>query len=229
MGDRLRQAREYANDEMNTESVTTLRLHVGDRASGIHKHMALDIEYEATDDTRATIPVVRLRTADGAVREFRAEGDAAGKSNGVRRRMECTDCHNRPAHTFSFTPERAVDDAIARGAIPRDLAFVRREAVAAMAVNASSREAGSQAIAEHLRAFYGSRPQADQAQVDRAIAGAQDTWMRNVFPAMQVKWGTYPNHLGHIDSPGCFRCHDDRKASDGSTIKQECELCHTIE
>jgi hypothetical protein len=214
---------------MNTESVTTLRLHVGDRASGIHKHMALDIEYEATDDTRATIPVVRLRTADGAVREFRAEGDAAGKSNGVRRRMECTDCHNRPAHTFSFTPERAVDDAIARGAIPRDLAFVRREAVAAMAVNASSREAGSQAIAEHLRAFYGSRPQADQAQVDRAIAGAQDTWMRNVFPAMQVKWGTYPNHLGHIDSPGCFRCHDDRKASDGSTIKQECELCHTIE
>jgi hypothetical protein len=30
-----------------------------------------------------------------------------------------------------------------------------------------------------------------------------------------------------VDSPGCFRCHDDEhKASDGRVIKQDCELCH---
>jgi hypothetical protein len=53
--------------------------------------------------------------------------------------------------------------------------------------------------------------------------------MQNVFPAMKVKWGTYPNHIGHTDSTGCFRCHDDgHKAKDGSVIKQECELCHTF-
>ena len=44
---------------------------------------------------------------------------------------------------------------------------------------------------------------------------------------MNVKWGTYPNHIGHIDSPGCFRCHDDEhKASDGAVIRQDCEICH---
>ena len=47
---------------------------------------------------------------------------------------------------------------------------------------------------------------------------------------MKVKWGTYPNHLGHVDTPGCFRCHDDsHKAKDGAVIKQDCELCHAIQ
>ena len=60
------------------------------------------------------------------------------------------------------------------------------------------------------------------------MAGAQDLWSRNVFPAMNVTWGTYPNHTGHVDSPGCFRCHDDEhKSADGAVIGQSCELCHT--
>ena len=46
---------------------------------------------------------------------------------------------------------------------------------------------------------------------------------------MKVTWGTYPNHLGHVDTPGCFRCHDDgHKAADGTVITQDCELCHTL-
>jgi hypothetical protein len=28
------------------------------------------------------------------------------------------------------------------------------------------------------------------------------------FPDLKVIWGTYPNNLGHTDTPGCFRCHD---------------------
>jgi hypothetical protein len=44
---------------------------------------------------------------------------------------------------------------------------------------------------------------------------------------MNVKWGTYPDNLGHNDSPGCFRCHDDEhKTKDGRVIKQDCEQCH---
>jgi hypothetical protein len=31
-----------------------------------------------------------------------------------------------------------------------------------------------------------------------------------------------------VDSPGCFRCHDDEhKSADGGVISQSCELCHT--
>jgi len=53
---------------------------------------------------------------------------------------------------------------------------------------------------------------------------------RTVFPEMNVQFGTYPNNIGHIDSPGCFRCHDDEhKSADGRVIKQDCELCHAIE
>jgi hypothetical protein len=51
-----------------------------------------------------------------------------------------------------------------------------------------------------------------------------------VFPQMNVTWGTYPNHIGHMDAPGCFRCHDDlHKTKDGRVIKQDCTLCHTFE
>ena len=46
---------------------------------------------------------------------------------------------------------------------------------------------------------------------------------------MKVTWGTYPNNLGHNDFPGCFRCHDDgHKAKDGTTISQDCEMCHKM-
>jgi hypothetical protein len=47
---------------------------------------------------------------------------------------------------------------------------------------------------------------------------------------MNVKWGTYANNVGHMNFPGCFRCHDDsHKAKDGSTISGDCELCHKQE
>jgi hypothetical protein len=46
----------------------------------------------------------------------------------------------------------------------------------------------------------------------------------------KVAFGTYPSNIGHVDSSGCFRCHDDNhKSKDGTTIKQDCETCHTIE
>ena len=141
-------------------------------------------------------------------------------------RMDCVDCHNRPAHTFSFTPERAIDTAIAQGRIPRQLPFVRREAVAAVSANYDSRDAALAAIASRLTGFYTSRGAVDAALVRRAVAGTREVWATNVFPAMNVRWGTYPNHIGHVDTPGCFRCHDDR-ASAGSVISQDCELCHT--
>ena len=52
---------------------------------------------------------------------------------------------------------------------------------------------------------------------------------RNVFPAMKVTWGTYPNNIGHTDFPGCFRCHDDSHASsDGRKVTQDCGACHNL-
>jgi hypothetical protein len=46
---------------------------------------------------------------------------------------------------------------------------------------------------------------------------------------MRLTWGSHPNHIGHEDFLGCFRCHDEsHKAKDGRTITQDCETCHSI-
>ena len=234
-GDEPRAIREYANDEANTETVTTMRMHVGNAwggpGAGIHRHIALEIEYVTTDAQRSTIPYVRVANGRGGPKEYAVDGVTAAQiAAGMRRRMDCLDCHNRPAHTTFFTPERAVDAAIATGRIPRGLAFVRREAVAAVKTEYENRETAESTIAGRLSEFYRARAGADPALVRQAVAGTQEVWSQNVFPAMRVKWGTYPNHLGHVDTPGCFRCHDDgHKAKDGAVIKQDCEMCHAIE
>ena len=47
---------------------------------------------------------------------------------------------------------------------------------------------------------------------------------------MHVTWGTYPNNLGHTDSPGCFRCHDGSHttANGQDSISQDCRACHQM-
>ena len=237
-GDIVKVVRDYLADESNTESITTLRLHVGGGSrrlgtgSGIHWHMNLDnqIDFIATDEREQTIPYVRVTDRQGQVREYFAEGTTREQLAGrPTRRMDCMDCHNRPAHTFHFTPERAVNAAIAEGRIPRELPFVRREMVNAVRENYTDRDTALAEIGRRLTAFYAERGTVDPALVRRAVTAAQDVWSTNVFPAMKVTWGTYPNHIGHIDSPGCSRCHDDsHKTSDGKTISQDCELCHTL-
>lgn len=240
-GDKLKVIKEYADDEAVSETVTTLELKVGGGsaalgvAEGIHWHMNISnqVEYIALDDKRQDIPYVKLTAADGTVREFRKPGvtDEA-LAGGTRRIMDCTDCHNRPSHTFEPSAERAVDRAISVGQVPRTLPFARREVVAAVKTGAATKDEALAAISQHLKGFYGTADMAGKAQpadVDQAIGAAQRLYAGNVFPLMKVAWGTYPNELGHINSPGCFRCHDEEKATpDGKTIGQDCESCHRM-
>jgi hypothetical protein len=186
------------------------------------------IDFVAAGRGEDVIPYVRLTTAAGETREYFAEGVTAQAIAGrPTQRMDCMDCHNRPAHTFSFTPERAIDTAITQGRIPRELPFVRREAIAAVSAIYDSRDAALEAIASRLTGFYTSRG-VDVALVRRAVAVTREVWATNIFPAKNVRWGTYPNHIGHVDTPGCFRCHDDtKKTVTGKVISQDCELCHT--
>jgi nitrate/TMAO reductase-like tetraheme cytochrome c subunit len=237
-GDKLRVIREYADDEAGSETATTLQVHVGGgrvalgAGGGIHWHMNIDntIEFIATDEARQVIPWVRLTTRDGTVKEFVVDGVTPEQlAAGERRTMDCMDCHNRPAHTFEPAPERAVDNAIAAGALPRDLPFARREAVAALKDTYPSQPEALAGIEARLRAFYAAQAGSQAAALARTISGVQDIYERNVFPAMKVGWGTYPNHIGHMFFNGCFRCHDDsHKARDGSVIKQDCESCHAM-
>jgi hypothetical protein len=164
------------------------------------------VTYVTTDPKRQQIPYVKVEDGNGRSVEYVVDGVTKEQlAKGEERTMDCMDCHNRPSHRFDSTPEVAVDEALANGRIPRALPFARREAVAALKASYPSQAEASQAIKRRLTEF-------------------------NIFPEMKVTWGTYPNNLGHTIFPGCFRCHDDtHKAKDGTTIRQDCELCHKQE
>jgi hypothetical protein len=67
----------------------------------------------------------------------------------------------------------------------------------------------------------------DEQAVAQTVAALQALYRRNVFPAMNVTFGSYPDNRGHITSTGCFRCHDDSHMDkSGATISADCEYCH---
>ena len=241
-GDKIRRIYEYANDEKNTESVTTLQVHVGGGserlgvAQGIHWHMNVGnvVEYIATDEARDKIPWVRVEDRNGRVREYVVAGVTPEQlAGGERRRMDCMDCHNRPAHLNAATPQRAVDEMIRLGAIPRTLPFVRREAVKALKTTYANQDEAERGISRTLGEFFrtSSGGASDHsADVDRAVHAVIAIYRRNVFPEMRVTFGTYPSNIGHVDAPGCFRCHDDdHKTKEGTALGQDCETCHSIQ
>jgi hypothetical protein len=242
-GDKMLVTKEYAEDEANTEGVTTIRLHVGGggdkigRAFGIHWHMSplVEVDYIATDDKRQVISYVKVKDDKGEVREYFVDGVSQAQLDaGEKRRMDCMDCHNRPSHKFDASAERAIDEPLSNFEFARTLPFVRREAVAALKVNYPDQVTAQQEIATRLVSFYKSNGNdiyaTRKADVDRVVEGVQRIYGRNIFPSMKVTWGSYPNNIGHMDSPGCFRCHDDNhKTKDGRVIKQDCETCHEMQ
>lgn len=237
-GEKIRQIRYYSDDEAVTEQITTLTMKVGGGGSelggpsGIHWHASADtrIEYVAMDGDRGTIPWVRVTDARGT-REYTIEGVTPEQLAGATRRvMDCTDCHNRYGHPIAATVDKAVDDALARGVLPR-LPYIRREALAVLSDTERDHARAEREIADKLTGFYAQQPGlAADPRVAQAVESTKRIYTGNVFPAMKVKWGTYPSQLGHTDAPGCFRCHDDQhKSSTGKLISQDCETCHRME
>jgi hypothetical protein len=65
--------------------------------------------------------------------------------------------------------------------------------------------------------------------IEKAISGLQQIYSENIFPEMKVRWLAYPNHIGHVEFQGCFRCHDDLHTDgNGHSISKECNQCHSI-
>lgn len=240
VGDRLKVITHYQDDEANTETKTVLLLRVGGvegRAShGIHWHVdpSIMVRYRS-DDSREQVYDVELTLPDGTTKRFSAAGspeDDGGPEAGTWRVMDCVDCHNRPTHIYRM-PESEIDAAIRQGTIDRGLPYVRREGLAALRGGYGSHAQAREAIAKRLGGFYEQNyPDLVSASSDgiaQAAATLGDLYGSNVFPEMKVDWGTYPNHLGHTDFPGCFRCHDDlHTTADGETIPQDCFTCHTL-
>ena len=232
----LRVIPKYADDEANTPTQTVLLMFIGGgRIKGIHgSHMGpgIQIRYATADSKRQTIPWVEYRnTSTGDARTYLAGGtNPDSLANLPRYTMQCVDCHNRPTHTFELA-ERAVNRAIALGEIPSTLPFIKKKSVELLKARYSGSEQAAREISSALQAYYQQNYPAVYAQRSQDVAAAAASvvaiYNRNVFPDLQVTWGTYPNNLGHTDFPGCFRCHDEAHAtSDKRTITQDCNTCH---
>jgi hypothetical protein len=222
VADRAVIKREYDTDEANTETVSGIIVFTN--AAHWHARPDVVVEYSAADAARETIPYVRVTEAGKPPVEYSTAGAGAPAS---LRRMDCLDCHNRPAHSMTLSASAAIDRAVASGDLPGALPFVKREALAALTKDYPNEPAALDGIGQSLAGFYASRPDVSRSDVDRAIATARRIYSTSVFPEMSVKWETYKSQLGHPESSGCFRCHDDEhKSSSGKVIRQDCELCH---
>jgi hypothetical protein len=237
-GARLRVIPEYANDEQNTLTQTVLMMMVGGGGvrgiHGAHFGPGVSIRYASTDSKRQAIPWVEYKsTAENVTRTYLADGttpDSGGRLQYYT--IQCVDCHNRPSHTFEL-PDRAVNRAMALGRIPVSLPFIKKKSVEVLRAEYSSSEEAARKIPAAIRDYYcQTYPdlyQSRSADVESAAKALLGIYNENVFPDLKVTWGTYVNNLGHTDSPGCFRCHDESHISaDKKTITQDCSACHEV-
>ena len=242
VGNRLNVRTHYASDEENTELKTVLLMRVGGEKGngyeGIHWHVdpGVEIRYRS-DPSRESIYDVEMKLADGTSKTFLSpaqaeEGWEAAAGELEWRTMDCVDCHNRATHVYRL-PEEEIDAAMEAGRISTALPFIRREGLAALAGPYASHDEAREGIATRIGDFYrGEYPElyaTRREEIDRAAAELGDLYSYNVFPRMNVDWGAYPDHRGHEQSPGCFRCHnDEHETADGEVLFQDCFTCHNL-
>ncbi len=232
--DRLQIIPKYADDEANTRTETVLLMKIGGGNHGVgihgtHLGPGVKIRYMPSDESRQTIPWVEYEGPTGkrvyAVKDAKVEGLPV-------REMDCMDCHNRPTHTYEL-PDRGLDNAMNAGLISPTLPFAKKQALAIVKANYLSREEAARQIPQAFEKYYQDHyPDIWAARRSEVTASALQVlalWNRNVFPEMKVTWGTYPNDLGHMDFPGCFRCHDgSHNSKDNQSITQDCNACHNL-
>ncbi|MEW6240478.1 MAG: NapC/NirT family cytochrome c [Chloroflexota bacterium] len=199
---------------------------------GIHWHIENPVFYYAADDLNQVIPYVRVVNEDGSFVEYvdvESNFDAASVDESRLKPMDCITCHNRVTHDFA-PPAVSVDDAMARGLIDPDIPGIHVRAVEVLSASYASRAEAMQAI-DDLETYYTSTDYypGHGEQVSLAVQTLKDIYDRTVFHDQKVDWTTHPSNLGHIDAPGCFRCHDGKHLSaDNEAIRLECNLCHSI-
>jgi hypothetical protein len=234
IGPRLRVISRFKDDEANTRTETVLMMRIGGgNSGGIHgAHMGpgVQMRYGAANKKREVIPWIEYRNTETNVTRTYVAGTDVKPEQLAKFDMQCVDCHNRAAHSFQLA-DRAIDIGFAAGQFPADLPFIKKTALELISANYSTDDEASRKIPAGVTSFYKTKYPAVAAQrsadIHKAGQAALAAYQQNVFPDLKVAWGTYANNLGHTDSPGCFRCHDDNHATnDKKTITNDCGACH---
>jgi hypothetical protein len=166
-----------------------------------------------------------MTNPQGVVTEYRTAEFTDDPAKHEIRRMDCLDCHSRPAHRIQ-TPNDAVDHALSTGRLNPKTPWVKSKVVAALVKEYKTTPEAEQGIIASLREAY---PNA--AVADPIIGVAKDIYHANFFPEVKTDWRSHPDFVGHKNWNGCFRCHDGKHTTaDGkSSIKaSDCRSCHLI-
>ncbi len=244
-GDKLRTFARFDTDESNTPSYTALLLKTGGgrmatgRHGGIHWwHIYSDnrIRFVTGDRRKERVVWVELTTPEGEVRTYTRDGDdipEAALIEDEARVMDCIDCHNRPTHLFQ-TPSKALDSNLEAMPDLRNLPYFKKKALEALEQEYETRDGGMRQVEEAVLTFYRTDyPELWESRktlIEQGARTAATTYGKTHFPEMKTDWRSHPNHIGHDDFDGCWRCHDGEMAtSDGdSVIPMDCDTCHAI-
>ncbi|MBX7151091.1 NapC/NirT family cytochrome c [bacterium] len=233
----------FISDEKNTRWSLNLLMKIGGgnneqgATSGIHWHMNIknEITYAPLDSSRQTIPWVKVKGPDGKESIYKStevKFSDEQVNSAHKRRMDCIDCHNRPTHIYHH-PSRSVNELMSIGWIDRNLPFVKNVAVRVLNTPYLTNQNAMDSIAYQIRDFYKANyPEmitTHSVKIDSAIAQVQKIYNRNFFPEMRVSWKGFPDNIGHMYSPGCFRCHDGKHVNEsGKVLSRDCNVCHTL-
>lgn len=233
--------RHYLMDEENTEWDIQLLMKTGPvhkalgQSEGIHWHINPDvqIEYISTSRKRDTIiEVVYTDLSTGNKRVFKNNEVDDHSRREAPRTMDCLDCHNRPSHDY-LSPPSFIDHAFTSGAISQSIPEIKSMTMGLLAMEYPTTDSAMNHISSELYDYYTSNYEefmdTNKVLLDKAIVAIQDGYRKNIFPYMKAKWDVYPNFMGHVESMGCYRCHNDNFVSDdGHNISKDCNLCHDI-
>ena len=242
-GAQLKTFNHYAYDEKNTPRQIRMLLNVGGgspttgQVAGIHWHMniANQVTYASTDETRQTIPWIRVQDRNGNVTEYYDQTRRMTPEElqaAPKRRMDCVDCHNRPAHIYQ-PPDLSVNQSFAAGKLDLSLPYLKRESIRLLSQKYQTENEALNAIRDGIDQFYRQNYaevySSKNNSIKSAIGELQRVFQTYTFPEMKVDWQTHPNNIGHFYSTGCFRCHDGQHVSDtGKVLRNDCSICHTV-
>jgi len=234
----------YLADSLNSEWNVILQMKIGPEftdlgfTEGIHWHINpnVNIEYISENDKRELITYVKYTNkATGEVTVYSSpeiEVTDSTISASSARTMDCIDCHNRPSHKYT-SPPFYFDKAMLTNEVSQDIPFIKRTAMRILRNTFIDKDTALIQIKEGIINYYKSDFsgyfEKNNVKIDQSVVSLQKAFSQNSFPGMKVTYDVYPDHIGHLESEGCFRCHNDSFTSDsGRKIARDCNLCHTI-
>ncbi|HSM70614.1 MAG TPA: NapC/NirT family cytochrome c, partial [Anaerolineales bacterium] len=236
--DSLRTITRYHPDQTEYNIYLVLKTGGGSKREGlgrgIHWHIENPVYYYPVDNEKQIIPYVKVVQEDGSEVEYidvEADFDVSTMDETKLEQMDCITCHNRITHRI-YTPEESMDNALSLGRISSEIPGIWDLGVKYLRGSYTSQDQALDTIAQ-LDAYYQNNfPDyyaANSANIEVAIAEIQNIYVESVYLEQKVDWDSHPNNVGHMASPGCFRCHDGGHLNtDQEAIRLECNLCHSI-